>query len=219
MEALESFIKQLERVIGRWPASATWKIHQIAMYTHTDLDTLTEFVSGYKGEEITKHTAINRDEGLELLEYCKKKKGEGISAVSLDQQKEQASALRKAEAILSRVEQLKKENKSKEAIQTYHYLIGEVKDSYPDTKIVANWYVNVADLIFSTQGDAKEGVQNYIKAMHLYYSKNMFDVIQQLYQEVSQVMPEDLSQYFHGEIKQRFTSREFETYFGRDSVK
>jgi len=208
------FAKELERVLGMWPSAAVWKLHQIAMYTGGDYQETCELYGNFKNKPVVKHDKITKEEGLQFLQFCNQKLQEGISAVPVEAQEKQKVALKKAKDLLSKIEIVKKENKLKEAINTYYYMIGELLDTYPDKKQVANWYMDVTSLILETGGNQKEAVQNLVKATKCLYEEQALDEVKNLYNSFNERFTSDeISEYLISEIREIFTKQEYQKYF------
>jgi len=208
------FTKELERVLSIWPSAAVWKLHQIAMYTGGDYQETCELYGNFKNKPAVKHDKITKEEGVQFLQFCNQKLQEGISAVSVEDQVKQKAALKKAKELISKIEKVKKENKHKEAINTYYYMIGELQNTYPDIKQVANWYMDVSSLILETGGNQKEAVQNLIKAAKCFYKGQALEEVKNLYDSFKEkIASDEISEYLISEIRKIFTNQEYLKYF------
>ncbi len=210
---MDKFIEELVRVIGIWPPAAMWKIHQVAMYTRTDMEELCELYGSFKGEEVNKHSRLSKDDGIAFLEYCQEKEKKGIAAVRLEDQEKQEDALNRAEGFLSKIKELKESGSKNEAINSYYYMIGEIGANYPKVSDVVGWYSDVNDMIFELNGKPQEVAQNVLKSVNLLYQDKKLDDIKDLFDQYKDKLPEETVKYLLDEIEKTLKTKEFTSHF------
>lgn len=118
------FICELERVLGKWPESASWTLAQISDATGTSVPLVVDYLSDTLDRELEVHEAITHAEASQALALLKDRMSPQLAARERRTNERREKAIRSYDFTMEKVRVLQSTKNVRAAYKTMSYYVG-----------------------------------------------------------------------------------------------
>lgn len=126
------FICELERVMGKWPDSASWTLAQIADSTQTGVAQVVDYLSDTLDRELEVHESLTHAEAAQALATLKERMAGELAARQKRLEQRREKAMRSYDVTMEKVRVLQGAKNWRNAYKTLSYYVGCHEKDIPD---------------------------------------------------------------------------------------
>lgn len=126
------FICELERVLAKWPDSASWTLAQIADLTVTGVPQVVDILSDTLDRELEVHESLTKAEAAKSLDMLKDRMSSQLAARQKRQDQRREKAIRSYDITMEKVRVLQATKNWRSAYKTLSYYVGRHEKDVPD---------------------------------------------------------------------------------------
>ena len=126
------FICQLDRVLTKWPESASWTLAQIADATEASVPQVVDYLSDVLDRELEVHEALTRQDAAQALSVLKDRNAPQLAARERRMSERREKAIQAYDVTMEKVRVLQTAKNWRAAYKTMSYYVGRHEKDLPD---------------------------------------------------------------------------------------